>query len=89
MDGSDCRLTLMGPLQVDAQVSDALRHAVKRTLAELAAALHGTRRLEVSTCSGLRLKGTLRAEPNVADAARKQVVVQADSLGDQIWVWVQ
>ena len=33
--------------QVDDQVAAALRHAVKRSLAELAAALHGTRRLEV------------------------------------------
>ena len=40
------RASVLG--QVDDRVATALRHAVKRSLAELAAALHGTRRMEVS-----------------------------------------
>lgn len=35
-------------LQVDKQVEAALKQAVRRTLAELSAVLHGTRRMEVS-----------------------------------------
>lgn len=48
-------------------MSDALRHAVKRTLAELAPALHGTRRLGVRTCCACAAKSAARHVLSMSD----------------------
>lgn len=50
---------MLARVQVDAQVGEAARHAVKRSLAELAAALHGSRRLEVRHACALYCKESL------------------------------